>query len=109
MSKIVAATQFTQVSQSDLTRYLELFGKDVVTKVNGQLDFGNFSSSLITVKFNTANAQVAVGHSLGRVPIGRLVYGQDNSGVIYDGTTANNASTIYLKCSATGSANIIVF
>ena len=52
----------------------------------------------------TANTEFSVAHTLGVVPIGYIVMGQDKAGSLYQlsGTgTAWTSTTIYFKCDAT--------
>jgi hypothetical protein len=109
MSNITAATNFDQVDAKELSKFLSLFGQDVINTVNGNLDFAaNFGAKLLTVTIATANTDTAVNHGLGRLAIGRIVYAQTCNGAVYDGSTGT-AQTLYIKCSALGTVSLIVF
>ena len=59
----------------------------------------------------TANTEFSVAHTLGSVPVGYLVLGQDKAGSLYQlsGTgTAWTSSAIYFKCSVS-SVTFLVF
>jgi hypothetical protein len=45
----------------------------------------------------TPGTEFSVTNTLGKVPVGYIVYGQNAAGNVYDGTTANTATTLYLK------------
>lgn len=50
----------------------------------------------------SANTEFAVTHFLGRVPVGFHVTNKDAAGDTYSGTTPWTKTTIYLKCTSTG-------
>jgi hypothetical protein len=53
---------------------------------------------------------VAVPHTLGKVPAGYIVCGQNAAGSVYDGSTANTPDTLYLKSDVASKAfRLIVF
>ncbi len=45
------------------------------------------------------DAENAIPHTLGKIPVGAIVYSQDKAGSVYNGTTAFTKSASYLKCS----------
>ena len=58
----------------------------------------------------TPRTEFSVLHTLGKVPIGYIVYGQNGAGSVYDGTTANTATTLFLKSDVGGVVfRLIVF
>lgn len=58
----------------------------------------------------TPGTEFSVLHTLGKVPIGYIVCGQNGAGSVYDGTTANTATTLYLKSDAASTSfRLIVF
>lgn len=48
----------------------------------------------------SAGTEAAFAHGLARVPRGYIVYSRDKAASIYDGTTANTSTYLYLKSSA---------
>ena len=57
-----------------------------------------------------ADTENTVAHTLGKVPVGFLVYSLDKGAVVYNGTTAFTKTNIYLKVNtATTVVKIIVF
>ena len=62
------------------------------------------------VSHGTPGTEVSVAHTLGKVPVGYIVYGQTAAGSVYDGTTTNTATTLYLKSDASSATfRLIVF
>lgn len=60
----------------------------------------NFSISKVSVTSDaTPNTEFTVAHTLKRTPIGYFVIRKDKAGDVYDGSTAFDASNIYLKSS----------
>lgn len=58
----------------------------------------------------TPGTEFSVLHTLGKVPIGYIVCGQNGAGSVYDGTTANTATTLFLKSDIGGVVfRLIVF
>lgn len=58
----------------------------------------------------TPGTEFSVAHTLGKVPVGRLVYEQDKAGSLYAGTTANTATLLYLKSdTASVTFDLLVF
>lgn len=110
MSNITASPNISQVEEKELPKFLELFCSDVTDTVNGGLDFQtNFNCKLVSVTFSATNTDTAVAHGLGRAPAGAIRYGGSAAGQVYDGSVAPSANLIYLKCTAAGTANLIVF
>jgi hypothetical protein len=109
MANITKPISFSQIPPEKIPEYLEKFASDVTQKVNGQLDFSNMNTQIISVNFSTANVSQAFPHTLGRVPKGYIPHGQSFNGNIYNGTNGNTATKIYLRSSAVGTANIMIF
>lgn len=72
---------------------------------------GNLAAAWVVFTSNgTADTEDAVTHTLGRIPLGYIVAGQDKAAILYDGLTAWTDTTIYLKSSATSVAwTVLVF
>ena len=66
---------------------------DGVTGARGE----NISGEFRTFTTSTANTEVVVPHTLGAIPVGRIVIGQDKAGSLYNSTTAWNKNNIYVK------------
>ncbi len=89
---------------------LRRFDKDLITvlgewslNLKGILDGGiSFDDNLDISRFSvvshgTPGTEFSVAHGLGKVPSGYVIYGQTGAGSVYDGTTANTATTLYLR------------
>lgn len=58
----------------------------------------------------TPGTEFSVLHTLGKVPLGYIVCGQNGAGSVYDGTTANTDMTLFLKSDVGGVVfRLIVF
>ena len=58
----------------------------------------------------TPGTEFSVTHTLGKIPKGRIVYGQDKAGSLYAGSTTNTTTTMYFKSDASSATfDIIVF
>lgn len=97
-------------STQDGTGYLSEVDTDLSNLflcLQGRVRFGdgvsgarseNIAGEFRTVTTAGANTEVVVPHTLGEVPIGRIVLRQDKAGHIYDSTTAWTKTNIYIKC-----------
>jgi hypothetical protein len=56
----------------------------------------------------TPDAELAVPHSLGKVPSYFIVADINKGGVVYRGATAFTSETVYLKCSAASAAVVVI-
>jgi len=45
----------------------------------------------------TPGTEFSIAHTLGKVPTGYIVAGQDAAGSVFDGATANTEAALYLK------------
>lgn len=90
---------------------INAFMKAVITALNGNVSFGdgaqsertgNIDGQTIIVKTpGVADTEFIVPHGLARIPIGRIVMGQDIAGQLYDSNRRNwGADQIFLKCNA---------
>ena len=69
----------------------------------------NAKGSLITVDFALANTEVAIRHGLDFVPSNYLLTKASVAMSVYDGSTAADKTSIYLKSSAAGQATLFLF
>lgn len=108
--KITASPDVERVKPEDLARYTSIFLTQVVEAFNNNLSFDeNFNAKTLSITFGTANVEVASIHGLGRVPSGYFLIGSNVAMSIYDGASANSASLLYLRASASGVGRILVF
>ena len=109
MSRILASGDVGNVKPEEFQRYATLVLKDIVDKVNGNLEFGlNLRTQTINVEFTAANTETTVPHSLGRVPQGYILAKSNAATSLYNSTDAN-AANLYLKSSAIANVTIIVY
>lgn len=108
----VSPKDVTGLSPEDFQRYAAQILRDLVDAVNGNLTFSeNFSGRLITIAFSGANTDTSAAHGLGRLPAGYIVAGLSAAMTVYD-ASSNNPDTdklIFLRSSATGTAQVLVF
>lgn len=110
MSVVTQSPDVSQLSPTDLPRFLALILKNIVKVVNGNLDFQtNFNCVLVNITFSAVDTDTQVTHNLGRIPVGRIVYAQSMKNVVYDGSKKSTPSSMFLRCSSTGTASLIVF
>lgn len=102
---------------------LRTFDKDLLTSLSNWamvlksiLDGGisindNFDASQVSVVSHaTPGTEFSVAHGLGKIPLGYIITGQNGAGGVYDGSTANSRTTLYLKSDvASKTFRILVF
>lgn len=85
---------------------------NIITCLNGRVRFGpgtsgnngeNMAGQFLTITTNvTLNTESTFNHTMGAIPVGYLVLGQDKAGSLYQLATTGTAwtnTTISLKCS----------
>jgi len=101
-------------SRETITTNPQQFGRDVDTDLKnfalftqGRVRFGdgvdnvrgeNMSGEFHAFTTAGANTEVVVPHTLGAIPVGRIVISQDKAGSLYSSTTAWTSTNIYVKC-----------
>lgn len=110
MSSITASSDIDRVKPEDLPRWTALCLENIISTINGKLDFqSNFNQKTVSVNFSAADTDTAVSHGLGRVITGYILVGSSAALSIYDGTSGSTDQVLYLRASATGSARILVY
>lgn len=110
MSKVTQSMDIAQVKPEETQRFTDLALKDIAQQINGKLDFAtNFNGKLLSVTFAAANTQVSVAHGLGRVPQGYIITMDDSGVKVFNGTTSNTATTLYLRASGPGTVGLLVY
>lgn len=108
--KINASTAIAQVKPEEVQRFVDIALSQIVQAINGRLTLlDNFDSQILTVTIPTANVDVAVSHGLGRVPQYYVCLGSLAATTLYDGSSANTASTLYLRATVATTARVWVF
>jgi hypothetical protein len=104
------AERGAQDSTKDGGEYLQDVDLDlsnIFLFAQGRVRFGDGTSGArgenISGEFRTfttagANTEVVVPHTVGAIPVGRIVLMQDKAGHLYSSTTAWTATNIYVKC-----------
>lgn len=92
---------------------LRPFDKDLITSLSnwamvlksildGGISFNDNvdASQVSVVSHGTPGTEFSISHGLGKIPMGYIVTGQDGAGSVYDGTTSNTKTDLYLKSDA---------
>lgn len=94
----------------ELQRYAAILFRQITTVLNNGIVFGdNFNAKIVSVNFTAANSDVSFSHGLGRAPIGYISIGNSAAMQIYNGSAANTTDIMFLRSSAIGTAQILVF
>lgn len=111
MSKLTSSSDFGNIADLEgLKRWLTIWAGDVTAQINGGINFGtNINGNIIDVIFTAANTEQAVTHSLNKIPTGYVMMGTSASTVLYNGSTTNTVTVMYLKASAAATVKIFVF
>lgn len=110
MGKVTASTDINQVKADEVAKFTDLALQDIVAQLNGEITFGeNIKCRLLSVTFSAANTEMAVSHTLGKVPRGYLPFSLSASANVYDGDSGSTNSVIYLKASAPATVGLIIF
>lgn len=108
--KVTASTRIAQVKPEEVQRFTDIALDNIAQVINGNLSFqDNFNAKILTVTFSTANVDVASAHGLGRVPSYYICIGSTTATTLYDGSSANTASLIYLRATVATTARVLVF
>ena len=96
----------------NLDRELTSGWMELADTLNGGLKFSdNFNQETITVSdTGTADVEIAVTHTLKRIPVGFILINRNKAASVYSSGTAWTATTIYLKANlANCNITIMVF
>lgn len=76
-----------------------------------KMEITNLRNPVISVTTpSTAGAEFSIKHNLGHVPNGYILCGASSDCRLYDGVTASDAQTLYLRATAANvSVKILVF
>lgn len=106
------STEKLRKFDDDMLRSSNDQDENLATILNKGISFAdNFDAYFTTYTSNaTPDTEDAVAHELGKIPTGFIVVGLDKGAVVYDGTTTDTKTTIYLKCTVASTAvTILVF
>ena len=120
--KVAKQSNFLRLKEvNDFEKYIKALDSDLFslfTALQGRIRLGsatnlglgeNLSGQyLLLTSPTTSGFQFSSTHYLSTTPQGWVVLSQDQAGSIYAGSTANNATTVYFRSSAT-STNYTIF
>lgn len=118
LKQILIPSLFTQYYKTlrpfdkDLCRELESLLRSLDGILNMGLSFAdNMDARLVSVTSHaTPGTEFSVAHTLGKIPTGYIIYRRTKAGSLYDGSSSNTASTLYLKSDASsGVFYILIF
>lgn len=93
-----------------LRRFTAQAIKEIVDLLNGRIGLtDNCQTSLLSVVFLGATTDQGTMHSLGRIPTGYIVTSKTANIQIYNGTTTNTDTTLYLASSGAGTISVLLF
>ena len=119
VAKIV--TLNTSLPEQEQIRILDLQQKRIVTALQGRLRYGDAADGEqgenIQGEFQSftsdgvADTEFSVTHTLGAIPLGRIIFHQDKAGHLYQGPTTGTAwtaTTVFFK-SDVASVEFLIF
>ena len=107
--KIQASPDISNIKDEEIKRFATIVLAQIVGAVNGNLTIqDNILGQQASVSFVSANTDTAISHTLNRQVTQYLVLNRSTNMVIYDGATAANNTTVYLKSSAIGTATVFL-
>lgn len=110
MSLIQASSSIAQVKPEEVARFVDIFFQDILRVVNGDIDFfNNVNCKIMSITFLAADTDSSVAHGLGRIPTGYIQVSSNAAMSLYDGSVPRDATTLYLRSNAVGTAGILVF
>lgn len=106
---VTASTNIQQVKIEDATRFIDIALQDIVSVINGRLDFTNFNAKIVEVDFTVQNTDVPIVHGLGRVPDSYFVISQTAATSIVLGDESADSTTFFLKSTQLSTVRMVVF
>ena len=106
MSYLQQSTELVDVPDKEKWKYCQLFLQGVKSKLNGGIQTINSNVTKVACVFTATDTDTTINHGIGRVPRGYRVVSLSAAMIIYDGTIAATNSTITLKSSAVGTAQV---
>ena len=89
---------------SVMTNLFTLFARGITIEDNMAWDVLDITTHA------TPNTEIAVTHTLDKIPTGYFVAGMDQAAIVYNGTTAWTKTTIYVRCTVSSvNVKLIVF
>lgn len=108
--KFTESVEIAHVDPEEAPLYTQKALENISAILTNGITFAdNFSSKFLTITFSNANTDSATIHGLGRVPTGYLVIGASAATSVYDGSSANTSSLLYLRASVAATVRVLVF
>lgn len=111
--KITASTAIQNCQNlPDVQRFTGAALTQIASAINGSLTTkDNLSFNVLSFAFTAAGKELGVKHGLGTAPTGYMIVGSGGTlpPSIYDGITATDATTLYLRATAAGTVRVGVF
>lgn len=104
-------SSYNKYQDKDMDNYVRSVDRDFINlflSMQGRVRFGdganaqgeNIAGKFVTFTSNgVANTEDTIAHGLGAIPVGWIITKQDIAGILYSGSTAWDATNIYLKSS----------
>lgn len=111
MAKITAHPDLSNLDDpKEFMKHGSIVVKDAVDQINGGLEFDkNLNTETVTIKFLTANVDVAVPHSRGRTGLKYFPVKKSVDCSIYDGSNAATTKIIYLRSTQPATVSVVLF
>jgi hypothetical protein len=110
MKLSATGSQFLKAEDDELRTNLADLVDQLSFIINGNIGiFDNVKLCTTSANFTTANTNLYVEHTLGRVPRGYIVIRRNGNILVYDGSLEWNQYGIYLKGSTTGRVTLLIF
>ena len=109
--KITTVQDFSNVSTlEDLTKYSSQAVDAILKVINGNVDLvANTNCALLPVGFAKPNTTYAFNHGLQRVPQGYISAGLSQNMILFNGSSKNTSTQVFIQSSAGGSGMVLVF
>ncbi len=111
MANIIPQFDLSNINSStEFMKDCSIVVGQIVSALNGQLDFGNLKTQAVSVTFSSAaNANTSVPHNLNKTGVMYFVVSKSAAGDIYSGT-GDTSSVLHLKSSVGGvTVSLILF
>ena len=110
MSRVKTYAQLDDVADDDFKSLSAQAISEIVSTVNGQLEFDkNLLSQTVEVVFSAINTEKQVDHNLGKLVYKYFVVKKLAACDVYSGTTAPTNNSIYLKSTVATTVTLVLF
>jgi hypothetical protein len=112
LAKLTVPNDFSNIADmNEFKRYVSQFVGELVSIINGKIEFGgiNFLSQSVDVVFSNANTDQAITHQLNKTGVKYIVTSKSQSCDVYTGNAKATTNTIYLRCTQTATVSLELF